>query len=170
MYGDSMPGSMSKYLLAWSSSTAGANGRNDSRYLILRFMIDCIAGERASPMIERCPSARGPELHAPLQESDDVAVGDRTGDAFGARRAGEALVGIAARVEPRRDLVALEARSEVRALHLVVHAVGVARVVEDLVPAVERGADGAAGVAGRGLDPDAARTVPRAAARRWRRS
>src|SRR6478609_6058010 len=96
----------------------------------------------------------GPELHAPLKKSDHVAVGDRSRDAFGARRAGESLVGIAARVEPCRDLVALEARSEVRAVHLVVDAVGVARVAEDLVPAVQGRTDGTTGVAGRGLDPD----------------
>ena len=95
------------------------------------------------------------ELHAPLQESDDVAVGDRTGDALGARRAGEPLVrdSRARRATPRPR------RSPKRGpryapLHPVVDAVGVARVVEDLVPAVQRGAEGAAGVAGRGLDPD----------------
>src|SRR5215203_1809535 len=90
MYGDSMPGSMSKYLLAWSSSTAGANGRNDSRYLILRFMIDCVADER--PVTERTR----PELHPPLEESDDVAVGDRPRDPLRARRTGESFVGVAA--------------------------------------------------------------------------
>ena len=48
-----------------SSSTEGAKGRKLSRYLILRFMIDCILGERASPTIERLPSARGPNSILP---------------------------------------------------------------------------------------------------------
>ena len=66
----------------------------------------------------------------------------------------EPLVGVAAFVEPGRDLVGAEARAEVRALHPVVDAVGLARVAEDLVPPVERGADRAAGVAGGRLDPE----------------
>ena len=48
-----------------SSSTEGAKGRNDSRYLIFRFSTDCIRGERASPMIERLPRARGPNSMRP---------------------------------------------------------------------------------------------------------
>ena len=116
---------------------------------------DRLHGGRARIADDRTVSERaGPELHPPLQEPDDVAVGDRGGDALGARRAGEALVRKAALVEPRRHLVAAEARTEVGALHPIVHSIGLARVVEDLVPSVQRRADGAAGVTGRGLDPD----------------
>ena len=116
---------------------------------------DRLHGGRARIADDRTVAERaGPELHPSLQEPHHVAVGDRTGDALGTRRAGEALVGVAALVEPRRHFVAAEPGTEVRALHPIVHAVGFARVVEDLVPAVQRGADGAAGVAGRGLDPE----------------
>ena len=47
------------------SGTAGANGRNDSRCLILRFIRFCISGSRASPRIERPPRARGPNSIRP---------------------------------------------------------------------------------------------------------
>ncbi len=56
---------MSKYLSTSSRSTAGAKGRNDSRYLTLRFSVFCIEGERASPRIERAPSERGPNSMRP---------------------------------------------------------------------------------------------------------
>ena len=48
-----------------NSSTAGAKGRNDSRNLIFKFITDCIFGDRASPMMERPPSARGPNSIRP---------------------------------------------------------------------------------------------------------
>ena len=66
----------------------------------------------------------------------------------------EPLVGVAVFVEPGRDLVGAEPRAEVRALHPVVDAVGLARIAQDLVPPVERGADRAPGVAGGRLDPE----------------
>ena len=48
-----------------SRRTTGANGRNDSRNFTFRFIIDCIFGERASPRMERLPSARGPNSILP---------------------------------------------------------------------------------------------------------
>ena len=48
-----------------SRRTEGANGRNDSRNLILRFITDCILGERASPRMDGAPSARGPNSIRP---------------------------------------------------------------------------------------------------------
>src|SRR5439155_253323 len=63
MYGLSR--SSSKYSPTCSRRTDGANGRNDSRNLILRFITDCIAGDRASAMIDRPPSARGPNSIRP---------------------------------------------------------------------------------------------------------
>ena len=69
-----------------SRSTAGANGRNDSRNLIFRFITDCIFGERASPMIERPPSARGPNSMRPWTRPIDLAVGEQRGDALGEHR------------------------------------------------------------------------------------
>ena len=63
MYG--LSPSSSNHEATCSRSTAGANGRNDSRNLIFRFIIDCMRGERASPMIERAPSARGPNSMRP---------------------------------------------------------------------------------------------------------
>jgi hypothetical protein len=52
---------------ASSRSTVGANGRNDSRYLILRLIVVWVSGFRASPRIERAPSARGPNSIRPLK-------------------------------------------------------------------------------------------------------
>ena len=46
-------------------STDGANGRNDSRYLTLRFRSFCMVGERGSPRIDRAPRARGPNSMRP---------------------------------------------------------------------------------------------------------
>ncbi len=68
MYGLSCPGRISKYSSARSCSTDGANGRNDSRNLILRFITDCICGLRASPMMLRDPSARGPNSIRPWNQ------------------------------------------------------------------------------------------------------
>ena len=51
-----------------SSSTDGANGRNPSRYLILRFSFFCISGFRASPRMLRSPSARGPNSMRPWNQ------------------------------------------------------------------------------------------------------
>ena len=63
MYGDSAV--RSKYSPARSSSTAGANGRNDSRNLTFWLIADCIEAKRASPRIERLPSERGPNSIRP---------------------------------------------------------------------------------------------------------
>ena len=67
MYGLSSFGRISKYSSTSSRSTAGANGRNDSRNLIFTFIVACILRERASPRIERAPSARGPNSMRPAQ-------------------------------------------------------------------------------------------------------
>src|SRR5918999_1522168 len=56
---------MSKYSATRSLSTTGANGRNDSRNLIFKFIVDCSEGLRASPMMLRAPSARGPNSIRP---------------------------------------------------------------------------------------------------------
>jgi len=55
----------SKYSDACSRSTDGANGRNDSRNLILRFKTDCISRDRGSPTMLRAPRARGPNSIRP---------------------------------------------------------------------------------------------------------
>ncbi len=43
----------------------GAKGRNDSRRLILWFSVSFMSARRASPRIERLPSARGPHSMRP---------------------------------------------------------------------------------------------------------
>ena len=63
MYGLSV--SCSNHSDTCSANTDGANGRNDSRYLILRFITDCIFWLRGSPNIERPPRARGPNSMRP---------------------------------------------------------------------------------------------------------
>src|SRR5262245_34168588 len=57
-------------------------------------------------------------------------------------------------LEAALDVVLLVSRSEERALHDVVLAVGVALLAEELMPTRQRGPDSAAGVAGGRLDPD----------------
>ena len=46
----------------------GANGRNPSRNLILRFICACIRGLRGSPRMLRAPSARGPNSMRPSNQ------------------------------------------------------------------------------------------------------
>ena len=46
----------------------GANGRKLSRNLIFRFIVACILGERASPMMLRAPNARGPNSIRPWNQ------------------------------------------------------------------------------------------------------
>ena len=62
---------MSKYSDTRSASTAGANGRKDSRYLIFRFITDCIFVLRGSPIIETGPKRPRAKLHSALDPTDD---------------------------------------------------------------------------------------------------
>ena len=66
MYG--LSESSSNHFATSSASTEGAKGRNDSRYLTFRLSVFCIDGERASPRIERPPSARGPNSMRPWNQ------------------------------------------------------------------------------------------------------
>ena len=49
----------------YSSSTEGANGRNDSRRLIFAFSNSFMSARRGSHRMERLPSARGPHSIRP---------------------------------------------------------------------------------------------------------
>jgi hypothetical protein len=69
---------MPKYSGAFSSRIDGANGRNDSRNLILRFMTDCIFVLRASPRMLRAPSARGPNSIRPWNQPTTFSVARRS--------------------------------------------------------------------------------------------
>ena len=88
MYG--LSPSSSNHSATCSRSTAGANGRNDSRNLIFRFITDCIFGDRASPMIERPPSARGPNSIRPCSRpttfSSAISAAISSASAAGSRR------------------------------------------------------------------------------------
>ena len=79
--GSAACGRISKYSSTRSCSTDGANGRNDSRNLIFRFITDCIS--RAAGVAQDAAAAQGPraELHAALQPADDLLRGDQLGDA-----------------------------------------------------------------------------------------
>ena len=107
-----------------SRSTAGANGRNDSRNLIFRFITDCIFGDRASPMIERPPSARGPNSMRPcnrpttFSSASSAATRSASADAVDAAR--RVAVG-------RRRTPAISRVAELRPEERAAHAVGVAR-------------------------------------------
>ena len=48
-----------------ATNTEGANGRNDSRYLIFRFSFFCISTRRGSAIILLAPNARGPNSILP---------------------------------------------------------------------------------------------------------
>ena len=101
MYGLGM--SMSKNSLTRSSSTAGAKGRNDSRYLILRLIRDWLAGSRGSPRMLRAPRARGPNSIRPVTEADDVAGGQPARHLAGSRSSGDLGVRRPDRVEVPDD-------------------------------------------------------------------
>ena len=150
---------MSKYSPTSSRSTAGAKGRNDSRYLTLRFSVFCIEGERASPRIERAPSARGPNSMRPCIQPT----------AFSSASACAVCSIVCSRVEARElatgrrqalgDLVVGIFRSEIAAGHAVEMAVELARLAEIAVIGGVGRADRAAGIAGRRLHPDAVEQV-----------
>ena len=171
-----------------SRSTAGANGRNDSRNLIFRFITDCIFGDRASPMIDRPPRRAA---RTPSGPGTDRRLFRRRAAPRRVRRAPPARTGCR---EPRSSRncwisSARETRAQIRA----VHAVGVrrrcraalaratalpgARRVSGLtrgwsemaVPDVHRHANGPARIAGGRLDPDLVED-PRGGSGRCRRS
>jgi hypothetical protein len=96
----------------------------------------------------------GAELHASLEDADDLFLAQGLGEHAVAVGSGHFLVGEAVGVEELLDLARREAGPEQGAGHLVVLVVGLARLVLDLVPDVEGGAERAAGVARGGLDPD----------------
>ena len=97
----------------------GANGRKHSRYLIFRFITDCIFGERASPRMLRPPSARGPNSIRPWNQPDDLLLGEQPRRLRVAHRSSRrsARRRAPAAVERRLDLVVAKAGPEVRALH-----------------------------------------------------
>ena len=95
-----------------SSSTAGAKGRNDSRYLIFRFSTDCISGDRGSPMIERWPRARGPNSMRPWNRPTTSPRATSSATAAAPLAGVDPPVGVALLVEPGRDLVGGPRRAE----------------------------------------------------------
>ena len=159
-----------------SRSTAGANGRNDSRNLIFRFITDCIFGDRASPMIERPPSARGPNSirpwNRPTTFSSAISAATRSASAAGSNAARR----IAASLDETLDLVVGELRAEDTSRscrrrtrggrtglaplrdgrsHVPERSPGSTRgLLEIAMPQAQRHAERAARVAGRRLNPD----------------
>ncbi len=155
MYGLSTPSSSANYSCACASSTDGANGRNDSRNLILRFMTDCISGLRGSPRMLRGRAPRA-ELHPALEPADDLAVGQ---SARPHRRTVLVVVeGLvtnarAGRADARISLVGVT-RPEQRSVLAVVRRPDSARCPSSWCQMNERDAQRAAGVSGRRLNPD----------------
>ena len=88
MYGLSQ--SISNHSEALSASTEGANGRKPSRNLIFMLSVSRILGSRGSARMLRAAQRARPELHAPLEPADHVALGDelrRALDELGVRTA-----------------------------------------------------------------------------------
>ena len=154
-----------------SRSTLGANGRNDSRNLILRFI--CRLHRRRARVAEdaaRAERARA-ELHAPLEPADDVAGGEQSrGGARAIRRIGAKTGGRARpRPEERLDLVVAERGAEVGGRHRVAcrrdRAAVACRRTTRAAPRRPRRRRRPPPAA-----PRRARTAPRARGARWRRS
>ena len=118
MYG--LSPSSSNHAATCSRSTAGANGRNDSRNLILKFISDCIFGERGSPMIDRAAERAGPELHPALQQADDLPFGEERGHLVGqARPVQRAGLRHPLSSSHASNLIVAEPRAEKRPTHAV---------------------------------------------------
>ena len=124
-----------------------------------------MSGRRGSATIERLPSARGPNSIRPWnQPTTSPAAMPLRDRARRARRRRAARASSPAARERRRALLVAVLGPVVRVLH---HEA--ARPAELAVPDVEGGADRRAGVAGRRLDVDLARTASRAGSGRSRR-
>ena len=115
-----------------------------------------MVGERASPRIERAPSARGPNSMRPwnqptaLPSASAVARSLRSWRPSASTSNTRAGVGAAA----ARSRAWANARAEIGAVHAVARAVQLPRLVLEQVIGGERRPERAAGVAGRRLDPD----------------
>src|SRR6185437_5974755 len=99
------------------------------------------------------------ELHATLHPADRLLAGERLGGVEDHLLVGQADELGAGLGQALGDLVVLVPRAEVRAVHAVHVAVELARLAEIAVVGRERRADRAAGIAGRGLHPDAVEDV-----------
>src|SRR5215212_2903940 len=110
---------MSKYWPTSSRSTAGANGRNDSRYLTLRFSVFCIDGERARP-----------EFHAALHPADRLLLGESLGGVEDRLLVGQPHEPAAGLGQALGDLVVGVLGAEIGAGHAVHVAVELARLAE----------------------------------------
>ncbi len=115
------------------------------------------SGERASPRIERPPSARGPNSMRPWNQPTRLAVRERARTSRRSARSSEQRREARARGArgAARMSAGLEARAEIATAHRVARAVRLARLAEVHVVGGERRAERAAGVARRRLDPDA---------------
>jgi hypothetical protein len=109
-----------------------------------------MVGERASPRTER---AR-PEFHASLEPADRLALHERVHGAVDQGVVGDDFECRADAAEALLDLILLEGRAEIGAVHAVARAVQVAWFVPEQVVGRERRADRAPGVARRRLNPD----------------
>jgi hypothetical protein len=151
-----------------SASTAGANGRNDSRSLIQSIeSFDHLDRPCGSARIDRLPSARGPNSIRPWNQPTIEPSASSAGD----HRAESHRV---ADLDKRNRQSGLStsltsSRSERRAELTAVHRVAVGRVAivpEDLVPRPHRCTDGATRVAGGRLHPDVESNGPSSRSRR----
>ena len=112
---------------------------------------------RRPGVAQDAPGAQGPraELHPALEPADDLAVGQQAGDVL------EQLGLVVANRWPRppcparnRAISSVLKRGPRKLPLLGVAAVGVARLLQELMPDEQGRAQRAAGVAGRGLDPE----------------
>ena len=155
MYG--LARSSSKCSPTCSRSTAGANGRNDSRNLIFRFSARCISRLRGSARIDRLPSARGPNsmrpciqpttapsARCPATRSTSAARSRRSyGRPCSRRNRSTSSSG------PRRPKVGAR-----HAVALVVIGPAELPLAARVVPGEQCCAERPTGIARRGLDPD----------------
>ena len=135
----------------------GANGRKDSRRLILRLRMSFMSARRGSPRIERLPSARGPHSmrpwNQPITLPSEIACAVRrhsvASSAMRSMRAARRVEIGAPRGDGGRDLVRRRRRAPVGVVH---HEVALGRRARRLVPGGEGRADRAAGIAAGRLD------------------
>src|SRR5215472_1486065 len=137
----------SKYSATRSLNTEGAKGLNDSRYLILRFITDCILEFPASPERSR------PKFHPALKPPHDFSRSQLSRDIVKQRWVIEPVIRGPDCLQPGFHITIGVLRTQVAALHFVPGRLNRPWLVLILVPGAERGAHRSTCITSRRLDP-----------------
>ena len=152
---------------------AGRRGERAEALAELDLQVHRGLHRRGAGVAQDAPGPEGPraELHPALEPADDLAVGQQRGDVL--EQLGLVVEPLARpplpRQEPARSASVVK-RGPRKLPCWLSRPVGVAGLLQELVPDEQGRAQGAAGVAGRRLDPEIVERALAQAAGRWPRS